>query len=386
MDQQASSTEHPPQGRGRLHPDPLALHPERRLTPRQGGERRVDLVLEGGGVRGIALVGALSVLEEHGYQPHNIAGTSAGAIVATLLAAGYTAAELAEIISVLDFTRFRTEANWERYLPVVGKGLSLFANQGIYDAGFLLDWLRGLLAARGVHTFRDLVCAPEGVEPRYRYRVQVIVSDITARRLLVLPRDAEALGIAPDDLEVALAVRMSMSIPIFFKPVRIQHAQTGQEHLIVDGGMLSNFPIWLFDEPSEPGWPTFGLRLVAPTPDGTGARHQPARPGHHAGMHEIMHFMASLVETMLEAHDRLYLERESYARTIAIPTLGIHSTAFNLTRSDVQALYASGRAAAAAFLETWDFDAYLAAFRRDRRRSRREEIAEQMRLARLGAP
>jgi hypothetical protein len=88
-----------------------------------------------------------------------------------------------------------------------------------------------------------------------------------------------------------------------------------------------------------------------------------------------------LVETMLEAHDRLYLEQQSYARTIAIPTLGIHSTDFGLSREQAQALYRSGREAAAQFLSGWSFDHYLAAFRHGKRRSRREELAEQMRLA-----
>ena len=54
----------------------------------QPTERRVDLVFEGGGVKGICLVGAYSVLEERGFEPQNVAGTSAGVIVATLLAAG----------------------------------------------------------------------------------------------------------------------------------------------------------------------------------------------------------------------------------------------------------------------------------------------------------
>ena len=65
--------------------------------------------------------------------------------------------------------------------------------------------------------------------------------------MLVLPRDAQLLGYAPDELEVAYAVRMSMSIPIFFKPVRVENTQTNHEHVIVDGGMLSNFPVWVFD-------------------------------------------------------------------------------------------------------------------------------------------
>jgi predicted acylesterase/phospholipase RssA len=58
-------------------------------------QKRVDLVLEGGGVKGIGLIGALAVLEERGYVPQNVAGTSAGAIAAALIAAGYSAGALA---------------------------------------------------------------------------------------------------------------------------------------------------------------------------------------------------------------------------------------------------------------------------------------------------
>ena len=105
--------------------------------------------------------------------------------------------------------------------------------------------MRDLLAAKGVETFAQL--KTEWDDPKYAYRLQVIASDVSARELLVLPRDAAKLGIAPDELEVALAVRMSMSIPIFFEPVRIENPETNHEHVIVDGGMLSNFPVWLFD-------------------------------------------------------------------------------------------------------------------------------------------
>src|SRR5436305_307633 len=81
--------------------------------------------------------------------------------------------------------------------------------------------------------------------------VQVIASDLSKERMLVLPRDArDQLGIDPDELEVARAVRMSMSIPMFFDPVVHQNpANANEEHVIVDGGLLSNFPIWLFDCP-----------------------------------------------------------------------------------------------------------------------------------------
>ena len=335
--------------------------------------RRVDLVLEGGGVKGIGLVGALAVLEERGYQPQNIAGTSAGAIVATGLAAGYTAAEQREILASLDFNRF-TDKDWEDRIPVVGAPLSILLDQGIYEGEAFLSWIRDVLEAKGVRTFADLVHPEFADQPQYRYKVQVIASDITARRMLVLPRDAVHLGINPDDLSVALAVRMSMSIPIFFEPVRLRHPSTGQEHLIVDGGMLSNFPIWLFDSPGEPDWPTFGLRLVEPEPKTPLGERLAQSEAARGPLESVVFFIKSLVQTMMEAHDRLYIESADFARTIPIPTLGIGSTEFDLSRERAMALYEAGRAAAEAFLEAWSFERYIAEYRRGKPHRRRWEV------------
>jgi NTE family protein len=334
---------------------------------------KVDLVLEGGGVKGIGLVGALSTLAERGYEPQNLAGTSAGAIVATLAAAGYSPDELRAILSTLDFNEFKDRA-WEDYVPLAAMPLSIVKDRGIYEGGRFLDWLRELLAAKGVEVFGDLVHPEYADEPRYRYRVQVIASDITDHRLLVLPRDAERFGVEPDRLEVAQAVRMSMSIPIFFEPWSWRSESDGKEHLIVDGGVLSNFPVWLFDSGGEPDWPTFGLMLVEPEP-----RTQiGARLGRGpVGEGTMLGFIRSLVQTMLEAHDRMYLENASYVRTIQVPTLGVRTTEFDLSAQRTSDLYESGRSAAEGFLETWDFEAYKATFRRGNAPSR----AELLRLA-----
>src|SRR5215208_2534246 len=80
----------------------------------EGHEGDVDLVFEGGGLKGIGIVGAYSVLEERGYRPQNVAGTSAGAIVAALLAAGYTAAELRHTMTerASNSTQDRASAHW----------------------------------------------------------------------------------------------------------------------------------------------------------------------------------------------------------------------------------------------------------------------------------
>lgn len=342
--------------------------------------RYLDLVCEGGGVKGIGLVGAYSVLEEHGYQVQNLAGTSAGAIVSTLLAAGYNAAELREIILNLDFSKIRDTA-WEDRIPVVGTPLGILLDLGIHEGKYFQQLMTELLAAKGVRTFRDLIHPQFAGEPQYRYKVRVTASDITGRCLLALPQDAVKIGVEPDDLDVALAVRMSMSIPIFFEPVRIRNPQTQREHIIVDGGVLSNYPVWLFDSPGEPSWPTFGLRLVE---DDLRSPIVPADapPSERvSGVQAVVDFLKGIVQTAMEAHDRLYIERADFARTIPIPTLGVDSTDFNLTRDRALELYESGRLAAQEFLKSWNFEDYVAAFRRGREHSRRELVVEEMRAA-----
>jgi NTE family protein len=341
-------------------------------------EKRVDLVFEGGGVKGLGLVGALSVLEERGYEPQSVAGSSAGALLAALLAAGYTAAELREIFLNFDFTSVQ-DTSWEDRLPLIGTPLSLLKDQGVYEGRALLNYVRNLLADRRVSNFGDLVNHANEGEERHRYKAQVIASDITGRRLLVLPRDAPWLGVEePDSFEVALAVRMSTSIPFYFEPVEFRNPTTGRKHLIVDGGVLSNFPVWLFDSREEPRWPTFGLRLVEPEPE-TPLDHR-MEPATYpmGGIRTTIDYVKSLVYTMLEAHDRLYIEMADFARTIPIPTLGVRTTDFDLPKERKLELYEAGRAAAEKFLETWSFELYLEEFRRGDRRSRRQELVERM--------
>ena len=348
---------------------------------RHGGNR-LDLVFEGGGVKGAGLVGALAVLEEHGYEPQNVAGASAGAIVAVLIAAGYGATELREIMTELTFSRFK-DRGWEDRIPLVGTAFSLLKDKGVFEGEAFLSWISDLLAARDVQTFGNLIFDKSAEKDDvYRYKVQVMASDLTERRLLVLPRDAEALGLShPDELEVATAVRMSMSLPFFFEPVRWENPKTGREHLIVDGGMLSNFPVWLFDSDGVPEWPTFGLRLVepdprVPLPAGTPPPEPEAR---RLGM---IGYARSLVSTMVEAHDRRYMDADVFARTIPIPTLGVRTADFGLSRERATELYESGRRAAEKFLHRWDFEAYKSTFRSGQQRpSRRQAIEAAMRDA-----
>jgi NTE family protein len=307
------------------------------------GATQINLVFEGGGVKGVGLIGALAVLEERGFRVRHVAGASAGAIVAVLVAAGYSASELLTIAQTTGFKDLR-DRDWVDKIPLLGGPISIFKDHGIYEGDRLVAWMRSLLAERGIRTFRDLETPSSDARPVFRHVAQVIVSDLTERSLLVLPRDAHKLGIDPNDLDVALAVRMSVSIPIFFEPVRFTNPRTGGQHVLVDGGLLSNFPVWLFDDEEEAGRPTIGIRLD----EEEGQTH----PG-GLGLESVIGFVKGLAQTAVTAHDRHYLETASFDRTIGVPSLGIGTTDFDISPTMSRALYESGRLAAEAFLDGW---------------------------------
>jgi NTE family protein len=340
----------------------------------------VDLVFEGGGVKGVGLAGAYAALEEESWEPQCVAGASAGAITAALVAAGYTGAELREEVLALQFREFKDEG-WEDRVPVIGREMSILRDYGVYEGRQFLEWMTEKLARKGVTTFGDL--EPTGSdEPKRAFRLQLIASDITRHEMLVLPRDAERIGSSPERLSIAYAVRMSMSIPIFFEPVNHSNDATGVEHLIVDGGMLSNFPVWLFDAAERPRFPTFGLLLVeAPARTSVGDRLS-GPPGAVSRSDSIIEYLKALAQTLMEAHDRMHVDEAEYARTIPIPTLGVRTTDFDLSRERALELYTSGYDAAKSFLESFDFEAYIAAFRSgEHAPTRRENIVAAMRRA-----
>jgi NTE family protein len=322
---------------------------------------RADAVFEGGGVKGIGLVGAVAVTEESGYQWVNIAGTSAGAIVAALLAAGYSAAEMKQIMAELDYNNFKDASLLDK-VPIAGPLGSLIFEKGIYEGKFFETWIRGLLRKKNVETFNDLILPEYKDDEQHRFKLRVIASDISRGRLLILPQDIADFGIRPEALNVAAAVRMSMSIPFFYEPVKLRNIKTNQVSYIVDGGILSNFPVWLFDTNGKvPEWPTFGFKLVEPE-----QKHEIANQ-----VRGPISLLTALFSTMMEAHDARYIKDEQFVRTIPIPTLGVGTTEFDISREKSEALYQSGREAAETFFDTWDFAKYVADYRREKPQTNR---------------
>jgi len=317
---------------------------------------KADLVLEGGGVKGIALVGAVAVLEERGYVFNRIAGASAGSIVGALLAAGTPTAELVDLVKSIDYTQFQDKGREDRFPG--GRLFSLFSQHGIYEGNYLTKWLATILEARGVRTFSDLSYgdASSILPPEQRFKLVVMASDVSTGRLRRLPWDYPALGHDPGAVAVVDAIRASMSIPFFYEPVRLRNPATDEEIWLVDGGLLSNFPVEVFDREhgNPPRWPTFGIKLSARR----GTQAAPAK------LDSTFDLAKSILQTMHSFHDQMHIDDPSVtSRTIFIDTFGVKATDFDLSRDTADRLYESGRAAAEAFLNQWDFDAYVEQFR-----------------------
>src|SRR5699024_8353704 len=292
----AATPDTPPSAAGRAGGDGRSAQ-----TGGDDPSHRVDLVLEGGGTEGIALAGALDVLEERGYRVHRAPGPSAGARAAALAAAG---------------------------IPAHEGGGSLRPN-GVHRGAHLT---RRVQAQRAAHpplgadaTFGDLVLEdPERdsdlADPRH-HRLVVTASDLSAGRLRLLPRDADDYGIDPSALRVADAVRVSSSIPLFFRPVRWR-LPAGGSAVLVDGGLLSNFPVSVFDRPDGevPRWPTFGIKLSA-TPEADFGRRNRIRGA--------LSFGKAIVDTVTGFYDRMHIDAQhTVERTIFIDTDAVRPTQF----------------------------------------------------------
>ncbi len=231
-------------------------------------------MLSGGGVKGIGLVGAVVGLMDGGYRAQRVSGTSAGSIVGAIVAAAsmgdqLSPEEVKELALQLDYHKFTDPGVVER-LPVVGPSWAVLRGSGIYKGDYAHDWVRSQLKNLGVGTFGDLAIRDENLPPEQRYKLVVTVADVTTGQLVRLPWDYRRVyGLDPDEQSVADAVRASMAIPFFFRPVTLR-GSTGLTSTLVDGGILSNFPIDSLDRPDgrKPRWPSFGVTVLPNLPEG----------------------------------------------------------------------------------------------------------------------
>jgi NTE family protein len=291
----------------------------------------IDGVFSGGGVKGLALIGACQAIEERGLQLKRVAGTSAGAIIAAFIAAGYKSTEMKNIMEEMDIKKL-LDSNALISLPFI-KWFRVYYRLGLYKGAALENWIEQKLKARGIYTFADL---PEK-------SLRVIASDLSNGRLLVLPDDLEKYGIAPQTFPVARAVRMSASLPYFFEPVKLRSLEGTS--LLVDGGVLSNFPMWLFDrENIKKTRPVVGVKL---------SHNYLQRP--KKKINNAIDLYSALFQTMKDAHDSRYISRKHEKNVIFIPTEGVQTTEFELSNEGKSELFETGKYQGELFLKQWTF-------------------------------
>ena len=331
------------------------------------GIKRADLVLSGGGVKGVGLVGAVVALLDAGYEPQRISGTSAGSIVGAIVAAAahtgaMTGAQVKELALQLDYRKFLDPGPVER-VPLIGPSLALLRGSGIYKGDYAREWVRKQLADLGVVTFGDLALDDDELPPEQRYRLVVTVADVTTGQLVRLPWDyRRVFGLDPDEQLVADAVRASMSIPFFFRPVSLT-STAGLTSTLVDGGLLSNFPIDSLDrtDGKTPRWPTFGITLLPNLPHGND-KVIPALAA--LRLLGAPHLLEDVVTTVLVGRDQAYLNQPWVdARAIRVDSTDVGFLDFDISENEVEAQYLRGHEAVERFLADWNWEAYLRRFR-----------------------
>lgn len=275
---------------------------------------KYDAVFEGGGVKGIAFAGALKRMEEEGVAFDRFAGTSAGAITSGLCAAGYGADELKDILWKTDFTQFADPKKIfkGKWYEIFYRFLGLFwscLGYGLFSTDNFYKWMKDLLADKGVSDFASS-----------KSYIRVFASDIAQQKLLKFDKDNNS------NMLVAQAVRMSMSFPLFFRGT----VDKSKESLVVDGGLLDNYPIDTFNDHGGLAT-TIGFKLIS-----NSEREAKDIPKN------ILAFLLSMIETMQSCLERTHIDNAKWAKTVPIPTGDVSTLNFNLSEEEKQFLWQSG--------------------------------------------
>ena len=384
-----------------------------------------DMVFEGGGAKGMVFVGALAELEARGYSPARLIGTSAGSIMATLLAAGYTVEEMLKALSekeddqpiFLGFLETQEALSREeianstirdllqevnlRFVPdqvesilddaianalasskVTSRIFSFIERGGFYSAQNFLSWLKGKLDAgnypleRGAwkqgkpRAFGDMNLAEfnqaTGID------LTLVASDTTGAELLILNSRT-----APE-CPIVWAVRMSMSVPLLWNEV-LWHKEWGAYrgknitgHSVVDGGLLSNFPIELFISSQPQVTSVMGAKvademnllgfLIDETLEVPNAPVEKSMPkGIQIGKLRPVSRITDLVNTMMQARDKSVIDAfEQFV--IRLPAKGFGTVEFGMSDERRDALIQAGRQSTAAYLERLEAQEFEVSF------------------------
>lgn len=367
------------------------------------GYQYTDLVQEGGGVLGIALVGYTYILEQAGIRFFSLAGTSAGAIN-TLMLAGLGRINEAKSEKILDllvnknlfdfvdgdpsiksliqgFIDGRSKYYmWLKGLTNIRKIIGLMNEQlGINPGSDFEKWVKTNLAKNQIKTTHDLLLHRSKVPQLYcrdgrstedlKPKLVMITSDVTTQTKVQFPEMASLYWINPDEVHPSVYLRASMSIPIFFYPVVVKNIPKGDQAkqrwvdmvryrgevppsvAFVDGGLLSNFPINVFhNKAAVPRLPTFGVRLST------------FRDAYNK-TDSFFRFAGSMIATMRHIYDFDFILRHPDYQHIICEIdadADFNWLDFNMSPEKKIALFTLGAKKAVEFLEKFDWENYKA--------------------------
>lgn len=275
-----------------------------------------NLVFKGGGVLGMSYSGALEILESRGILSNikGLAGTSAGAAVATMVAIGYSSKEIRTHLENTDFKKFGDGRNF----------IGILRKYGIYKGEYLLNWLETLIEQKtGIKnlTFKQLHAIAEK-------NLKIFACDLDLSSLKEFSVEKTP------NVVVAEALRASMSIPLLFHAYKFKDSNPN-DHIYIDGGVIYNFPITAFPTTSK----TLGLYLKTDSND-TGLEYN-----------NIFKYVKRLFKTLLKGQDVDFFKNyQNTTHTIILSNLGISTTNFSITAAQKQALYQSAKFATENFL------------------------------------
>jgi NTE family protein len=299
---------------------------------------RADGVFSGGGIKAIGFAGALKAAADAGYTEWvSVAGTSAGAITAMTLAVGFDADGLKQQLDAFDFS---TIADYGGPLGI-GRIENLIARDALTHGKVLMRFIEQLLseAPRPASKFGEL-----------GGRLRVIGTDLAHNRMVIFPEDValyvdeHGTRLDPDEFRIAEAVRVSAGYPYFFPPLNLRDAVTNRDGALVDGGVVSAYPVFLFDAP-KPKHPTWGFQLFS--------GFSPEKPSYEgiSGAGWPIDMLKAILSSSTSALDKL--SQQAFGnRSIAIPTGDVSTLDFALTEEQKTYLYDSGYQAANTFFDS----------------------------------
>ncbi|MEO8517049.1 MAG: patatin-like phospholipase family protein [Flavobacterium sp.] len=371
------------------------------------GNQYVDLVQEGGGVLGVALVGYVYILEKVGIRFLSLAGTSAGSINTMLMAASGTCdIEKSEWVldclcdkNLYDFVDgdcdsrefIDTLLSNANNLKLILKGTFVVDNFrddfGLNPGKNFYKWIANLLSQKGIHNYADLmtlrskgvlednelleIINKKGETQKYTNEshwsgIAIIAADITTQSKIIFPKMIDLFYSNPNVQNPADFVRASMSIPFFFTPFKINNIPQGveawekwneatglrtsvpSEVVFMDGGIISNFPIDIFHNNSKiPVCPTFGIKL--------------GYDKNEINKNEkIFSIVGSMFDTARFAYDFEFLRKNpDFRHLIGYIDTGNHNWLdFGLTEDAKVDLFIRGAQKAAEFLNRFNWEDY----------------------------